>query len=131
GFGSCSHISAQDPRLPDDATMYTQRRHARLILLFFVPAVALIGLVSLYPIGYSFFISFFDTRFTQLIDFIGLGNYQQMLNDARLWSNVRITFIYVLGTLLGAIPVGFALALILNNPRLKGRALFRTILILP
>ncbi len=111
--------------------MYTASRHFRIILLFFLPAVALIGIVSLYPIGYSFFLSFFETRFTQLVDFIGLGNYQQMLNDGRLWANVRITLVYVLGTLLGAIPIGFGLALILNNPRLKARSLFRTILILP
>lgn len=111
--------------------MFTGKRHIRTIVAFFLPAVLLVALVNVYPVGYSLYLSFFETRFTQLVDFIGTGNYQRMLQDTRMWANVRITLVYVLGTLLGALPIGVALALILNNPVVRFRALFRTILILP
>lgn len=111
--------------------MFTGRRHAKIIIAFFAPALLLIAAVSLYPIGYSLAISFYATRFTALTDFIGLENYSLMMQDQRLWLNVRVTLIYVLGTLLGAIPLGVALAMVLNNPAIRFRALFRAILILP
>lgn len=111
--------------------MFTQKRHAWTIALFFLPAVVLVGMVSVYPIGYSLFISFFETRFTQLVSFVGLDNFTRLIGDARLWANVRITLVYVIGTLVVAMPIGIALALILNNPGVRFRGLFRTVLILP
>jgi multiple sugar transport system permease protein len=111
--------------------MYNAARHRRVILGFFAPAVLLIVAISLYPIGYSFFLAFFETRFTDLVRFIGFENFNALASDSRLWANVRITLVYVGGTLLGAIPIGMGLALVLDNPLVRYRALFRTILIVP
>jgi len=67
--------------------------------------------------------------------FVGLNNVFQMFTDSRL----SIPFMKIFGwtltwaslSVLFTFTVGLALALMLNNPRLKSRAFYRTLLIIP
>jgi multiple sugar transport system permease protein len=100
--------------------------------LFLTPALVLVGLVTLYPFGYSLVISFQDVQLTRLGDarFIGLENYRELLSDPAFHHSLLLSVAYVAGSVVGSLLVGFALALIMNQ-ELRGMVVFRSLLIIP
>ena len=101
--------------------------------LFALPAilVLLIGLV--YPIGYMLYASFLDWSPSQRIeqaDWVGWRNYLGLLRDPNFHESfwVTITFASVVVTV--EMVLGVALALLLDRP-LRGMSVLRTIFILP
>lgn len=87
---------------------------------------------SLYPVGYSLYLSF--TKYDPLAgispQFIGLSNYVEIMNDPTFWQAVKNTVIFVVGT----IPVTTAIAIILAvflNQRIKFRSFFRASYFVP
>ena len=101
--------------------------------VFALPAilVLLIGLV--YPIGYMLYASFLDWSPSQRIseaDWVGWRNYLGLLRDPNFHESfwVTITFASVVVTV--EMFLGVALALLLDRP-LRGMSVLRTIFILP
>lgn len=87
---------------------------------------------SLYPVGYSLYLSF--TKYDPLAGlapkFIGLSNYFEIVNDPKFWQAVKNTVIFVVGT----IPVTTAIALVLAvflNQKIKFRSFFRASYFVP
>src|SRR5687768_295755 len=82
------------------------------------------------PVVLSFVTSFHEWNGIKPPIFIGLQNFQTLLNDPKFWQALGTTVKLVLFT----VPVGTLLSLgvaILLNQRLAGRNLFRTIYFLP
>ena len=82
------------------------------------------------PMVYSGYLSL--TRWNLLAppQFIGLGNYRQLVHDPLFWQSLKVTTIYAVVS----VPLGLAFALflaILLNQRVRGLSVFRTILYLP
>lgn len=98
--------------------------------LFMAPAILLVLAVSFYPVLFAFRRSLYATRYMELGRFIGLANYVQFLLRGSGWHNITNSIAYTVGSLCAALPLGFVLALILNQP-LPCRAAIRTVLILP
>ncbi|PWK16574.1 carbohydrate ABC transporter permease [Tumebacillus permanentifrigoris] len=105
---------------------------ARLGYLLIAPAFLLVAAVIFYPVLYNVWLSFnkvsLNPRRPDL--FIGLENYQTLLQDAAFWHSIWITLLYTVITVLGATLAGLGAALLLNRP-LKGRRYYRSILLLP
>jgi multiple sugar transport system permease protein len=87
---------------------------------------------SLYPVGYSLYLSF--TKYDPLAGlapkFIGLSNYFEIVNDPKFWQAVKNTVIFVVGT----IPVTTAIAIVLAvflNQKIKFRSFFRASYFVP
>jgi len=87
---------------------------------------------SLYPVGYSLYLSF--TKYDPLAGlapkFIGLSNYFEIINDPKFWQAVKNTVIFVVGT----IPVTTAIAIVLAvflNKKIKFRSFFRASYFVP
>lgn len=87
---------------------------------------------SLYPVGYSLYLSF--TKYDPLAGlapkFIGLSNYFEIVNDPTFWQAVKNTVIFVVGT----IPVTTAIAIVLAvflNQKIKFRSFFRASYFVP
>ena len=87
---------------------------------------------SLYPVGYSLYLSF--TKYDPLAGlapkFIGLSNYFEIVNDPTFWQAVKNTVIFVVGT----IPVTTAIAIVLAvflNKKIKFRSFFRASYFVP
>lgn len=99
-------------------------------LLFFLPAFVLVALVSFLPLGYAIVQSFFKADYLNLGVFNGLNNYAEFLFTASGIAAVRNSLYYTAGSVAVAMPLGFILALCLNQP-VPFRSLFRTVLILP
>lgn len=66
---------------------------------------------------------------------VGLANYERLLTNSTVAGQFGAAFVWTLvfagGSVLLTFALGFALALILNDDRLKGRRLYRSILIMP
>ncbi|WP_292291980.1 sugar ABC transporter permease [Marivita sp.] len=110
---------------------YDMVRWQRGLWLFFLPSFGLLALVLLWPLSYAVYLSFFDYYLgSGERTFIGLGNYVDLLTEARLWNSMRTTIIIAFGSVAVEFLVGFALALALY--RLHGSAkVFSVLLFLP
>lgn len=109
----------------------TDRRNLLVGLLFIAPWILGFLAFQLYPIIYTFVLSF--TSYTGLgaMQFIGLQNYVRMFTqDPLFWTSLYNTAYY---TIL-AVPIGLAVALIMAvamNQQLKEVAIYRAALYLP
>jgi multiple sugar transport system permease protein len=100
--------------------------------LMLAPALLLLLLVFAYPILRSFGLSLFTQNLgTQLQPvFSGLDNYMRMVGDGRFWQSLSNTILFTSVSVLLELIFGMAIALILN-PSYHGRALVRTVALLP
>ncbi len=98
--------------------------------LLMLPALALLLLVSVYPILYAFQRSLYYTDYLELGPFAGFANYTEFFQFEGGWTSLANSLIYCGGSLALALPFGMGLALVLDRP-LPMRTAIRTILILP
>jgi multiple sugar transport system permease protein len=82
------------------------------------------------PIGASAWLSFTDSELIGKPNFIGLGNYAEMLHDELFWQSLKVTLVYALVTVPLALTVSLSLAILMNQ-KIRGLALYRTIFYLP
>jgi multiple sugar transport system permease protein len=99
-------------------------------LLFLLPAIVLVVLVTFYPIVYAIRVSLFDTFYLKTTRFIALRHYLAFLQDPAGWNNMVNSMVFTFGSLLVAVPLGLGLALLLNMP-IRFRVLFRTLIVVP
>ena len=97
--------------------------------LFLAPAVLFFLVYVILPIFQSFSISVYDWDGLGEARFVGLGNYQELFDDAAfevsLWNNVKWLVLYLL-----AIPVGLFIALFLNQT-VFGIRLYKSLFFFP
>jgi multiple sugar transport system permease protein len=100
--------------------------------LLVLPAMIIIFGFTLYPLFHAIYYSTRNTDLKVAEDmFIGIDNYRRLLNyDSELAEAVVRTLTYLAGCLIIQIPLGFAVALLLNRD-FKGRRVARTIITLP
>lgn len=106
------------------------REEKVLGVLFLGPAILLIVGVTLIPIFYAFYTSMHSTEFARIGEFIGLKNYVDILTSSKGWNSIFNSVIYVLMSLALVIPLGTAAAVWLNR-KLRGRVVYRTLIIIP
>jgi len=101
---------------------------------FLAPAVVLLVLFHLAPVGYALFLSLFDARvFRDMWNpgpFIGAGNYGRLLTNGEFAQSLGNTIWYAAIT----VPLGLALAVFfaqLLNARIWGRTGYRVTYFLP
>jgi raffinose/stachyose/melibiose transport system permease protein len=104
----------------------------RLEIAFFVtPALALMALFVVWPVASAVRMSFYRWKgFGPMDEFIGLENYRLVLTDDVFRHAVLHNFIIVGLSVLIQLPLGLAIALLLNR-RIRGRGLLRTIVFVP
>lgn len=108
----------------------SERRNLRLGLLFISPWIVGFLAFLVYPIVYTLRISFTEYTGFGEPEWIGLGNYQALLQDDLFWISLYNTLYYTaLAAPLGVV-VAMGLALSMNQP-LREVPLYRAILYLP
>jgi len=99
-------------------------------LLFISPFLVGFTVLTIYPVCASLYYSFCDYDIISPAEFVGLGNYADLLADERfvrsLWNTLIFTVFAVPVTMLTALVLAFLL-----NMKLRGQALYRTIFFLP
>lgn len=103
----------------------------RMALLFLAPAVILNATFFLYPMVKVVQMSFYRWSVIGVNQFLGLANYERLINDPLFWKSLSNTVIYTLIVTPGIFVVAYGLALLLNNNGLRGTTLFRSIYFMP
>ena len=99
--------------------------------LLVLPAVALIAALSLYPVAYGIWLSFYNKHaFFPGEQFIGLANYAAVLADEEFWRSLRLGLVYSLTTIALQLAIGTGAALLLNEA-FPARGLVRAVAIFP
>ena len=104
----------------------------RIAYFYILPAFLIMGFVVLYPFFYNIVISLSNMNLTHFRDwkFVGLRQYMAVLSEPKFYEVFLKTVLWTVINVFFHVTIGVALALLLNRP-LRGRAIFRTLLILP
>lgn len=107
-------------------------RHTLTGYLYLVPVVVVLGGTVLFPILKAIQMSLYNNVLIKPQDyrFIGLGNYARLLHDETFWLSLWNSFQWVFGSVSLQFVGGFAAALLLHQT-FRGRALLRTLTLLP
>ncbi len=100
--------------------------------IFPLPAAAFIVVMMVFPILYTFFVSFTDWNMSSggAINFIGLGNYVAMFQEPRFYNAFWLTIFFTSLAVAVETVLGVIIALILDR-EFRGKNLAKLILLLP
>lgn len=108
------------------------RSDRRLRFQLVLPAIIGIWLVVGFPLLYAFYVSLHDYVLSRGgIKGLNPGNYTQTFNDNLLVGATRNTIILTISVVVLEFLIGFGLALLLSNKRLRGRDLYLLVLLIP
>lgn len=110
-----------------------EAREARLAWSFVLPALAVIVVIALFPLGWTAWESFHlhDLRMPWLgKPFVGLENYAEVLADGRFWSSMGHTLFFTVASVGVELVLGLVLALAMNRT-FRGRGLMRAAVLVP
>jgi multiple sugar transport system permease protein len=82
--------------------------------LLVAPAIALLFIMNIFPLLWSFGLSFFSYRANRMKApaFVGLDNYQKIVTDPVVWEHLHTTAILAIATVIVQMTVGFLLAML-------------------
>ena len=108
-------------------------RRARWGYVFIAPWLIGFVLFTALPMVATFAFTFTNINLAQAepLRFVGLKNYETLLNDDQAWASLGITFKYMLLALPVAVILPFLVALLLHSRHLVGSGAFRVLLFLP
>lgn len=100
--------------------------------IFPLPAVLFVVVLMVFPVAYTFLLSFTDWTLTsgRPLSVVGLKSYLQVLKEPRFLEALGRTFYFTFGSVIVEMLLGTALALILNRS-FKGKGVVKTLLLLP
>ncbi|MBX3012700.1 MAG: sugar ABC transporter permease [Caldilineaceae bacterium] len=114
------HVAAQPAR----------RRRNWVPYWWVLPAVLLYALFKLVPMVAGTYLALLQWDGIEPARFVGLQNFQRMLNDEVILLALRNNVQYAIGTVVGKTILSLGLALLLHQA-LRGRSFYRTALFLP
>jgi arabinogalactan oligomer/maltooligosaccharide transport system permease protein len=100
--------------------------------ILILPSMAILATVVLYPFLYTFWLAFRNMNLYHVTDtsFVGLQHFRRIFTQPVLYEVFAKTVVWTAANVVCHVVFGIALALLLNQP-LPGRAVFRTLLVLP
>jgi multiple sugar transport system permease protein len=89
-------------------------------LTWLLPALALIGLLFVFPVGYAVYLGFTNLQLlgphAENFSFTGFANIDRMYHDAVFWRSVKLTAIFVIGSgIVAQTVLGMILALLMQR----------------
>lgn len=110
--------------------MHTLKGQKLAIFLGLLPALLIYLGIAVIPIAISIYYSFMDWNGLSAMTFVGFDNFSQIFSDSIFWKSVVNNIIIMLSGIVGQVPLGLLLALLLNG-KLRGGSFFRTVGFLP
>jgi multiple sugar transport system permease protein len=101
--------------------------------VFMLPAVVIMALALIYPLGYMIYGSFREWDPSQALNestFVGLKNYVTLWNDPNFRESTWVTLKFAVSVVTVEMFIGVGLALLLDR-NLRGMSILRTLFILP
>ena len=108
---------------------FTERN---LRILFPLPAIVFIGLLMVFPILYTLYLSFTNWNLTSGMEpsFVGLNSYLRVFSEPRFLHALGRTFTFTVFAVAIEVVLGVAIALILNRA-FVGKSFAKLLLLLP
>jgi multiple sugar transport system permease protein len=100
------------------------------VYFFILPVILTLMTLLVYPFGYGIIVSFFKTNLITQWSFVGLKNYTSALRDPDVIASFITTLKFTIMVVAFHFILGFVFALLLNR-NMRGRTVFRAILLLP
>ena len=97
---------------------------------FMVPTMALLVLFMAYPLFLGVWLSFTDTKIGRAGKYIGIENYEWLLDDKVFWLSVTNTLLYTVVASIAKFAIGLYLALLLNK-KMPFKAIVRAVVLIP
>ena len=113
--------------------MKSQKLNRMTPYVFMAPAVIIMGLALLYPLGYMIYGSFRAWDPSQNIsetEFVGLKNYITLFFDPAFRESLSVTLTFAFVVVTAELAIGVGLALLLDR-NIRGMSVLRTLFILP
>jgi len=109
---------------------YLRRNGLAYLLLF--PASSLVFILVFWPMVKTVVLSLQNASLFNLseVRFVGLTNFRNLLGSDLFWLTFKNTLIWTFGSLGGEYLLGLSAALLLNQ-EIKGRTIFRGIIVIP
>jgi trehalose/maltose transport system permease protein len=109
-----------------------RRKQTRLAWIMLAPALALVAIVALYPLGVTIFQSFTNKQFLALepTKWIGLENYRTLIHDTIFRDSIVVTVKFTVITVVFEFVLGMIIALVVNS-NFKGRGVMRAVMLIP
>lgn len=101
--------------------------------ILLLPAVIVVLLLLLGPVIWTLYAAFTDLHLFRIgvaTEFVGLKNFQKLLENQSFWRTVRNTLVFMLGVLPAQVTIGMVVAVCLDNVT-SGRKFFRTWFLMP
>lgn len=109
----------------------TPRGHRTITgYLFISPFVFGVLFWVLYPALMAAWLSFQKWNLITPATFVGLQNFDTMVNDKLFWQALKVTWIFTMFSVPLSLMISFSMALLINT-KVRGLALFRTVYYLP
>jgi multiple sugar transport system permease protein len=106
-------------------------RENRLGLLLLMPTLALMAGFVVFPVVYACWLSLNKSDpFSQATTFVGLANFQNLLQGDDFWHSLRVGFSFTLATVSFQVLLGTAVALVLHQS-FHGRGVARALTLFP
>lgn len=99
--------------------------------VFMAPFLLIFCTFMIYPLVQSIVLAMQQTFGPKTTVFVGLKNFRDLLGDRFFWIALHNTFVFAIASVAIQLPLSLGLAMVLNRPGLKGRALFRLIFFSP
>jgi trehalose/maltose transport system permease protein len=110
-----------------------RRQQTRLAWLMLAPALAIVAIVAFYPLGLTVWQSFTNEQFLaglQPVEFVGLDNYRNLLDDTIFRDAIWVTVKFTVITVVFEFVLGLIIALVVNSG-FKGRGVMRAVMLVP
>lgn len=107
-----------------------RRRQTLVAYAFLAPSLIIFLVFRHGPAVSSLFLGFFEWSIVDTPRFVGLANYDRLLNDEIFWRALRNTVAFTLMTVPADIAISLGLALLLNQG-LRGLTFFRLAFFVP
>lgn len=119
-------------KTPSTRAAREKNRDGAVPYLFILPFLLSFLVFFAFPAGYSLALSFFNYKGYGVATFVGLGNYQALLNYSGFWKAIGNTLFYFLTHLVPVMGGAFLFALLLQDQSLgRWQKVFKPVLFLP
>jgi ABC-type sugar transport system permease subunit len=101
--------------------------------LFLLPAIIILFLFLFFPLIWNIYISLHDVSILTIIkewEFVGFENFNSIFEDPSFFNSLKVTIVFVFGTVLLQFGIGLLIAILLNQ-QIRASGLFRTLFIIP
>lgn len=101
--------------------------------LFLAPSFAILLAFLIFPLSWNIYIAVHDVSLTTILrewEYMGLDNFVTLFEDPNFYTSLKITLIFVGGSVALQFGVGLLMATVLNQ-QIRGSGIYRAVLIIP